>query len=240
MLDCEAFADHSTSDKDVGKKVVVEAGKRPVVDAHTRSMLTDEQLLLANATVRGYSLRDKKWFRFYIDNVKDIEWNDYAFDSLVAPKEQKDLILAFAEAQIKNRESFDDFIQGKGKGIIMLLSGPPGVGKTLTAESVAEAMRAPLYSIGAADLGSKASPQLNRRRRTTDDDQPTQLEKSLGDILEMCAKWGAGKKIGAILNRLKLTHYYSITPRRSGRLYGSSQHQGSRSKQASVDLLAAA
>lgn len=164
-------------DKDVASKKSPDVGKKPIVTDESRSVLTDEQLLLADSKVRGYSLRDKKWFNFSIDNIKDIEWNDSAFQSLVAPREQKDLILAFAESQIKHRERFDDFIQGKGKGIIMLLSGPPGVGKTLTAESVAEAMKAPLYSIGAADLGSK----------------PGALEKSLADILEMCAKWNAGK-----------------------------------------------
>ncbi|KAF2450110.1 P-loop containing nucleoside triphosphate hydrolase protein [Karstenula rhodostoma CBS 690.94] len=141
----------------------------------TDDVLTSEQRLVSSATVRGYSLRDKKWCSFFIDSVTDIAWNDDAFASLVAPQEQKDLILSFAESQVKSRDDFDDFIQGKGQGIIMLLAGPPGVGKTLTAESVAEAMKAPLYSIGAADLGSK----------------PAALENKLHDILEMCSKWNA-------------------------------------------------
>jgi len=37
--------------------------------------------------------------------------------------------------------------------MIMLLSGPPGVGKTLTAESVAETLKVPLYMMSAGDLG---------------------------------------------------------------------------------------
>ncbi|KAJ4304700.1 hypothetical protein N0V90_000227 [Kalmusia sp. IMI 367209] len=163
-------------DEDLGqKKTPAPVGKKPVLTPDFRPILTEEQQLLADAKVRGYSLRDKKWFNFFIDNIKDIEWNEDAFKSLVAPQEQKDLILSFAESQVKSREDFDDFIHGKGKGIIMLLAGPPGVGKTLTAESVAEAMKAPLYSAGAADLGSK----------------PSQLENKLHDILEMCSKWGA-------------------------------------------------
>jgi len=43
--------------------------------------------------------------------------------------------MGFVESQVETKNTFDDVIQGKGKGIIMLLSGPPGVGKTLTAES---------------------------------------------------------------------------------------------------------
>jgi hypothetical protein len=45
------------------------------------------------------------------------------------------LILTFAESQLASKGLFDDVIEGKGKGIIMLLTGEPGVGKTLTAES---------------------------------------------------------------------------------------------------------
>jgi Mrp family chromosome partitioning ATPase len=98
------------------------------------------------------------------------------FEALVAPPEQKELILAFAEAQAKNRTGFDDVIRDKGKGLIMLLSGPPGVGKTLTAESVAETMRVPLYEIGAAELGSRS----------------TDIETALGKVLDLCTKWNAG------------------------------------------------
>ncbi|KAF1985167.1 P-loop containing nucleoside triphosphate hydrolase protein [Aulographum hederae CBS 113979] len=137
--------------------------------------LTDQQLLIATDKLRGYSLKDKKWMLFDIPCVKEIVWNDHAFDSLVAPAEQKDLILAFAQTQAKNRECFDDVIQGKGRGIIMLLSGPPGVGKTLTAESVAEEMHVPLYTMSAGDLGTN----------------PAGVEAALGNILEMNTKWNA-------------------------------------------------
>jgi hypothetical protein len=97
--------------------------------------LTDDQLLLCGASLKGYSLRDKKWLTFSVGSVKDIKWNEGAFDSLVLPEDHKELILALTESQVAHKDTFDDVIQGKGKGMIMLLSGPPGVGKTLTAES---------------------------------------------------------------------------------------------------------
>lgn len=62
-------------------------------------------------------------------------WDDAAFECLVVPHEHKELILALTESQVENKDGFDDVIQGKGKGMILLLSGPPGVGKTLTVES---------------------------------------------------------------------------------------------------------
>ncbi|KAF2496108.1 hypothetical protein BU16DRAFT_538696 [Lophium mytilinum] len=137
--------------------------------------LSEDQLLLCTPKLRGYSLKDKKWLIFFLHSVKDIVWNDQAFDSLVAPPEQKELILAFAQSQALNKQCFDDFIQGKGRGIIMLLSGPPGVGKTLTAESVAETMKVPLYMMSAGDLGT----------------EPSDVESSLSNILEMNTKWNA-------------------------------------------------
>ena len=97
--------------------------------------LTKDQLLLCSASLKGYSLKNKKWLTFSIGSVSDIEYNESAFESLVLPEDHKELILALAESQVQHRDSFDDVIQGKGKGMIMLLSGPPGVGKTLTAES---------------------------------------------------------------------------------------------------------
>jgi ATP-dependent Lon protease len=95
----------------------------------------------------GYSLKKKQWLLFYIDLIKDIKFSENAFDALVLPEDQKELILSFAESQAMNRTAFDDVISGKGKGHITLLSGPPGVGKTLTAESVAEHMKVCLFHI---------------------------------------------------------------------------------------------
>ena len=100
--------------------------------------LTEEQLLICVPFVRGFLLRRKQWAKFCVQEVQDIVWNEEAFDSLVLPNDEKDLLLAFAEGQANPNNKFDDFIKGKGKGIVMLLSGAPGVGKTLTAEAVAE------------------------------------------------------------------------------------------------------
>jgi len=140
-----------------------------------RLPLTDEQLLHCTPLLRGYALKTKRWLSFFVDSVSEITFNTAAFDSLVLPENQKDLILAFASSQIAHKDAFDDVISGKGRGIIMLLSGGPGIGKTLTAESVAENMRVPLYMMSAGDLGV----------------QSQDVEEKLGTILEMVAKWNA-------------------------------------------------
>ncbi|CAI7596682.1 unnamed protein product [Penicillium pancosmium] len=115
---------------------------------------------------------------FFVGNVKDIVWDTQAFDSLVLPHAQqglKRLILGFARVQSSHHDTFDDIIQGKGRGVIMLLRGPPGVGKTLTAESVAEVMKVPLYILSAGDLGTSSDA----------------VESKLKDIMSMIPRWGA-------------------------------------------------
>lgn len=41
----------------------------------------------------------------------------------------------------------DDLVRGKGEGLIILLHGVPGVGKTSTAECVAEYTGRPLFAL---------------------------------------------------------------------------------------------
>src|SRR5205814_9228541 len=49
-----------------------------------------------------------------------------------------------------------DLVENKGNGLIMLLHGSPGTGKTLTAESVAEVAKKPLYRVTCGDVGTSA------------------------------------------------------------------------------------
>lgn len=50
------------------------------------------------------------------------------------------------------RDKFDDIVEGKGQGLVCLLHGPPGVGKALTAECVAEYVKRPLYMVSSGDV----------------------------------------------------------------------------------------
>jgi len=76
----------------------------------------------------------------------------------VLPKNKKELIHGFIDTHQNHMNQFDDVIQGKGRGIILLLCGPPGVGKTLTAESVAEEMKVPLYQMSAGVSSMARTP----------------------------------------------------------------------------------
>ncbi|KAM0263528.1 hypothetical protein ACHAQJ_001147 [Trichoderma viride] len=137
--------------------------------------LTDEQCLLATPWVHGFDLKAKEWGLFLVEEMKDIVWNDDAFENLVLPGEEKELAWSFIENKNFTNPGFDDFVTDKGRGIIILMFGPPGVGKTYTAEAVAEKGRVPLYSMSAGALGTN----------------PNEVEAALDRALELCRLWNA-------------------------------------------------
>jgi SpoVK/Ycf46/Vps4 family AAA+-type ATPase len=57
----------------------------------------------------------------------------------------------------------------------MLFSGSPGTGKTLTAESIADLLRLPLYSVDASQLG----------------DTTEEIERKLRSVFRLVASWEA-------------------------------------------------
>lgn len=74
---------------------------------------------------------------------------------MVLQSTKKELIRALVKKHDSMKESMD-IIEGKGNGLILLLHGGPGTGKTLTAESVAELTHRPLYRVTCGDVGTNA------------------------------------------------------------------------------------
>jgi 2-phosphoglycerate kinase len=72
--------------------------------------------------------------RLQVGNFHPIAWNTQAFDSLALEEDKKRMIQALVSAQKTDVQNDMDIVKGKGKGLIILLHGPPGVGKTVTAE----------------------------------------------------------------------------------------------------------
>ncbi|EPE26314.1 P-loop containing nucleoside triphosphate hydrolase [Glarea lozoyensis ATCC 20868] len=141
----------------------------------TPRVLSCKQRLLCAPSVRGYCLTAKIWAEFDVEKVSRITWSTDVFARLVLPRGTKEIIRAFVQEQLSHDDGFDDIVSGKGLGFIMLLSGEPGVGKTLTAESVAEEMCQPLYAMSAGELGETAA----------------EVEEQLEMVLELTAKWNA-------------------------------------------------
>jgi len=118
--------------------------------------LADNELLLTPTVVHGFSLTDKAWLEFNVEKVQPVVWNTDAFSNLVLPDDRKELLQSLVEAHHMEL-GFDDFIKGKGHGLVVNLFGPPGVGKTFSAEATSEYVKRPLYVVGGGDLGTNAS-----------------------------------------------------------------------------------
>ncbi len=91
---------------------------------------------------------------------------------LVLPTEQTELIdILTAEMDVLQ----EDVVAGKSGGTTVLCAGPPGVGKTLTAEVYAEVTGRPLYRVHSGQLGLSVSA----------------MESALKEALTRAQRWGA-------------------------------------------------
>lgn len=141
-----------------------------------RHVFTEEELLIASPVVLGFAFSEKLWLEFSLSGIDDIKWNDEAFDSLVLPDHIKQNLKGLVSShRFDAAKTIDDVIQGKGKGLNVVLHGPPGVGKTLTGESIAEYLKCPLYAVSAGELGTNSRS----------------LEQDLNRIMDITHSWGA-------------------------------------------------
>ena len=115
-----------------------------------------------------------------MDENDSLDGQNSGFDDLVIPGEYKRIVKALVKSHAlgshpKSRDNQQiDLIRGKGKGLIILLHGVPGVGKTSTAESVASFTGRPLFPITCGDIGQTAS----------------EVEQNLEATFLLARKWG--------------------------------------------------
>ncbi|TGJ79950.1 hypothetical protein E0Z10_g8819 [Xylaria hypoxylon] len=104
--------------------------------------------------VIGYSLAKKEWCRFLVTNLSPVKWKDDAWEKLILEDEQK-LVLQALVTSHSYPENARDQPEQKGKGLVVLLHGSPGSGKTLSAESSAELTHRALISASMASLDTE-------------------------------------------------------------------------------------
>ncbi len=108
----------------------------------------------------------------HVDDLSPYVYQPALKGKLVLPAEQTELIdILTAEMDVL----MDDIVAGKSGGTTVLCAGPPGVGKTLTAEVYAEIIGRPLYRVHSGQLG------LNVK----------EMEAALKDALTRAQRWGA-------------------------------------------------
>ncbi|RGP77951.1 p-loop containing nucleoside triphosphate hydrolase [Fusarium longipes] len=138
--------------------------------------------LLCGRLLKGFDLKTRTWVQLDVAYCKPPRPNIRAIDTLVMPSERKDMIKALIQKFTSNdldktrQQAWRaDYIENKGDGRIFLLHGSPGVGKTYTAECIAEYTERPLLSLTCGDIG-------------TDE---VKMETQLSKWFQLAEKWGA-------------------------------------------------
>ncbi|MEB4589975.1 ATP-binding protein [Candidatus Thiothrix sp. Deng01] len=132
--------------------------------------------LFTELPVQGYvlmfhlELHHHLWV--HVDDIEPYVYQPELKDKLILPPEQTDLIdILTAEMDVL----MDDIVEGKSGGTTVLCAGPPGVGKTLTAEVYSEIIKRPLYRVHSGQLGLNVS----------------EMETALKNTLTRAQRWGA-------------------------------------------------
>ncbi|KAI0183075.1 ATPase [Xylaria flabelliformis] len=115
---------------------------------------------IVSKVVAGFLLGERRWGHFHAEKLCDVKFDREAFKYLVLDDDikttVKSLIGKFASVGGHLSAWPSDFVKNKGQGRIFLLHGSPGVGKTCTAECVAELTHRPLLSLTSGDLSTDA------------------------------------------------------------------------------------
>jgi hypothetical protein len=145
-----------------------------ICDKMESKNLKHEDTLFCSRRVLGFGFETKKWGAFDISSLREVSWDVTAMNKLILEEKRGHLITSLIKNHKNDDSGFDDIVRGKGRGLVGLLSGSPGVGKTLTAEVVAELSKRPLYAVTAGELGTTA----------------VALDQRLGGIMSIVHRWG--------------------------------------------------
>jgi AAA+ superfamily predicted ATPase len=132
----------------------------------------DKLIILPFACIYNLGI-NKYWGMTHIKSLHEIDYKKDAFDFLVLENKKKSLIKSLISSRTLSK--YKDFIESKGNGLVFLLFGPPGTGKSLTAEATCEFLSKPLYNINVGDLGT----------------DPENMEVILNRIIELSNRWDA-------------------------------------------------
>jgi ATP-dependent Lon protease len=116
------------------------------------------------------------WIRTWLDTVLELPWSERTSDStdLVAAREVldadhhgleevKDRIVEYLAVRTRRAERGLQVIGGRGSGAVVLLAGPPGVGKTSLGESVARSLGRKFVRVALGGVRDEAEIRGHRR-----------------------------------------------------------------------------
>ncbi|KAJ5580213.1 uncharacterized protein N7459_006198 [Penicillium hispanicum] len=144
--------------------------------------LREQDLELLPRRLFSYVLQERKFVAVDIQNLKSVEDNWTHSRNLIINKDHESMLRALIHSHFKRKELHDtlglysigqDIIANKGRGLVILLYGVPGVGKTSTAENIAHSWKRPLLPVTCGDLGT----------------HPSNVEHNLKEIFRVAQIW---------------------------------------------------
>ncbi|OBG18791.1 endopeptidase La [Mycobacterium sp. 852002-51057_SCH5723018] len=136
------------------------------------------------------------WIRTWLDTVLDLPWNVRTEDStdLKAAREildadhhglgdVKDRIVEYLAVRTRRAQRGLQVVGGRGSGAVMVLAGPPGVGKTSLGESVARALGRKFVRVALGGVRDEA--EIRGHRRTYVGALPGRIVRAIGEAGSM-------------------------------------------------------
>ena len=136
------------------------------------------------------------WIRTWLDTVLDLPWNVKTEDStdLTAAREildadhhglddVKDRIVEYLAVRTRRAQRGLQVVGGRGSGAVMVLAGPPGVGKTSLGESVARALGRKFVRVALGGVRDEA--EIRGHRRTYVGALPGRIVRAIGEAGSM-------------------------------------------------------
>lgn len=148
----DVLARHLEADEDSAERPLIQVPVHPLVPC--------------------FDLKRHLRLRVHVNNMTRYEYRRSVADGLVLPEVDRRMIDILVE---QSQNTFQDIVGGKGQSMNILSSGPPGTGKTVTAEVFAEFKGRPLYTVQCSQLGL----------------EPEAVEKALSVVLTRANRWNA-------------------------------------------------
>ena len=136
------------------------------------------------------------WIRTWLDTVLDLPWNVRTEDStdLKGSREildadhhgledVKDRIVEYLAVRARRAQRGMAVVGGRGSGAVMVLAGPPGVGKTSLGESVARALGRKFVRVALGGVRDEA--EIRGHRRTYVGALPGRIVRAIGEAGSM-------------------------------------------------------
>ncbi|KAK5056713.1 hypothetical protein LTR84_012245 [Exophiala bonariae] len=128
----------------------------------THRLIEDIYLLLPSM-IGGFFLKTKSWVNLCVDWISNSppipRPNQLDNELVMLDDDDKESLRTVLPKGEKPIGVLSDFIKDKGEGKVFLLHGPPGTGKTMTVECIANDTQRPLLALTAADIGLRENSE---------------------------------------------------------------------------------